>query len=130
MIHLKRVILLGLVVGLSYQADAVNCGEITLQLAEMQKAQALLLQTMVKKNENLAEVLDRYASEFEDSERKLTRSDIQSMHGSANAFRNHEAREQTLVDKFNRQSRDLITKANACLASSNERTGNIATQNQ
>ena len=100
----------------SLQAMAVNCVEVGRQLREMQKTQAILLTSMVKKNESLASVLDRYAVDFDSSERKVSKNDIQSLHGSAEAFRNHGAREMTLVEKFNKQSQDLIIKASSCLS--------------
>ena len=108
-------------------ALAQSCGDLTKQLSEMQKAQALLLQSLVKKNDSLANVLDRYAGDFEASDLKLSKTDIESLHGSASAFRNHRQREQALIEKFTKQSQDLILKTNACLASS-DRLGGIATQ--
>lgn len=102
---------------------AVNCVEVGRQLKEMQKTQAILLTSMVKKNDSLASVLDRYAVDFDSSARKVSKSDIQSLHGSAEAFRNHGAREMTLVEKFNKQSQDLITKASSCL-NKDQRLGN------
>ena len=105
---------------------ASNCVDLTRQLSEMQKAQTILLESMVHKNDSLANVLDRYAGDFEASELRLAKTDIESMQKSANAFRQHKQREQTLIQKFNRQSQLLITKANDCLMAS-QRLGGIST---
>ena len=92
-----------------------DCGRIVKQLELMNLAQKDLLNSMVKKNELLADTLDHFADDFESHGRKINRGDLISLRNSAQAFRRHETREVNLVQKFEFQAEQLIKKTNYCL---------------
>lgn len=117
----RCVLALGLILGIellgaSAHAETTSCAQVSQQLLAMQKAQVALLSAMVNKNESMAAIFENYAKDFESEERKLKRTDIQSLHSSAQAFRNHREREQQLIEKFSVRSNQLIEKTNECLA--------------
>jgi hypothetical protein len=99
-----------------------SCNQVMKQLEMMNLAQKSILDSMLKKNEVLASTLDHYANDFERRDQKILHSDLLSLRNSAKAFRKHEAREQKLVNKFEEQAAQLITKVNVCLDVSSSRS--------
>ena len=98
------------------KAEAKSCSELSSELHSMQTAQTSLLQSMVRKNESMASTLDQYADNF--SVRKAVRkADIVGFHKSAQAFRNHQDREEKLVQRFQSKTDELISSIDECLKS-------------
>jgi hypothetical protein len=91
-----------------------NCNALSRQLNAMVRAQKSLLQSMVKKNDVLANTLDQYAQDFK-SQGGIKKSDIKSLHQSAKSFRGHSRRELILVKRFESKTNQLIAKISACL---------------
>jgi hypothetical protein len=98
---------------------AHECVNVSLQLHEMQKAQDILLESMVKKNDSLAGTLDQFADDLSSHDQKSKKTDIVGMHKSAEAFRGHSDRELLLISKFEKKSQELIEKTSKCLAQNN-----------
>lgn len=99
-------------------ATAVTCAELAEDLKAMQSAQKQLLQSLAKKNETIAQVLDQNATQLEKrmaKNRTLKRSDLQSLRVSARAFRGHDKRETALVTRFEKASNELLAQVQICL---------------
>jgi len=112
-------VMVGSVSGASIRPDRENtpsCGQLRQQLQAMQKAQVSLLSSMVNKNDATANLLDRYARDFEEQGLQLREDDTQSLRSSAQAFRRHREREKKLVQKFDHRSQVLIQQISSCLA--------------
>ncbi len=97
-------------------AEARSCSELTQDLRAMQKAQASLLQSMIRKNESMASTLDQYAQTL-GTKKNLRKSDTLGMRKSATAFRNHQEREEKLVRRFENKTDELISQVEECLKS-------------
>jgi hypothetical protein len=97
------------------ETQSQDCNKLIIQLQMMTSAQKSLLDSMLRKNEMLASTLDLYADDFQNRGQKIKRGDLASLRNSANAFRKHEIREQSLINKFEAQASKLIAKTNQCL---------------
>ncbi len=80
----------------------------------MHRAQTQLLESMVHKNESMASTLDQYAQNFS-QQNKVRKADVVSLRKSAMAFRNHEGREQKLVQRFEKKTGELVEMIASCL---------------
>lgn len=114
--NVLRVGGLGVLIAMSIAsvAEAKSCAELTDDLRAMQKAQASLLDSMVRKNGAMASTLDQYAQNFS-KKRNLRKADLIGMKRSAQAFRSHEAREEKLVRRFQAKTDELLTLVEECL---------------
>lgn len=81
----------------------------------MREAQSFLLQSMVKKNNSLAETLDLFAKDFSAKKGRLRRADFNKLKGSAEAFRGHAEREKSLISRFESSTEDLLDRVSRCL---------------
>lgn len=111
-----------LLFSVSALAAAPKCEELSQDLKAMQEAQKQLLQSLSRKNEMMATVLDQSAEKLEKiltHNRTMKKSDLSGLHISARAFRNHEKRETALIEKFERASGELLDQVQGCLANSN-----------
>lgn len=96
----------------------VDCRAVISQLKSMKQAQQTLLNNMVQNNDTMASTLDQYAGELKMSSQKRHPVSAKEIHGlkqSAESFRQHKAREEKLVAKFDQASSALLTKVEACL---------------
>lgn len=108
--------LLGLPVMAQQQTQNLNqCLELSRQLEQMVDAQKIVLNSMVKKNDAVAETLDHFADDLGGAGQKVKKSDLVSIRQSAKSFRGHTARESELVSKFALQTGMLVEKINECL---------------
>jgi len=117
---LKHLVVLVLLLG-SFQAQASvkpgpNCVAVQKQLQEMERAQGLLLQSMVKKNDSLAGTLDHFADDLKSHQQKPSPSDVVNLKKTAEAFRGHGDRELVLINKFQKKSLELVNQALICLS--------------
>jgi hypothetical protein len=99
---------------------ANKCENLIQDLKSMQAAQTELLSSFMKKNETMAEVLDQHADRLEKSlilHQSLKKTDLRSLHLSAEAFRGHQQKETAIVDRFGKASNDLLDQVEACLTS-------------
>ena len=97
-----------------------RCGDLIHDLKAMQSAQKQLLQSLGQKNQIIATVLDQNAEKLEkimSHQRTLKRSDLSSLHISAQAFRCQAKRETALIAKFERASDELLGQVQSCLSS-------------
>ncbi len=117
--------LVGLMLGSSVAWSAPDCAQLQIQLQEMQKAQGILLESMVKKNDSLANTLDHFAEDLKSHEQKPSRADVVNLHNSAEAFRGHSERELALIEKFQQKSLELIAQTVRCLPSSTATAQNL-----
>lgn len=92
-----------------------TCEESQHQLQDMLRAQDTLLKSMLKKNDSFAGILDQYASELVELNRKVGPREIVSLRSSAKAFRKHKEREQNLINRFGKKSFELVQRVNECL---------------
>lgn len=95
-----------------------TCEALTAELRAMREAQNTLLQNMVQSNDTMADTLEQYAGEFQESSKRrkpISAQDLTSLKQSAEAFRAHKAREQKLVSQFDMASAKLISKVETCL---------------
>lgn len=106
----------GMTVAMGAGAEAKTCSQLTEDLRAMQKAQSSLLETMVRKNESMASTLDEYATTFS-VKKNLRKADLTGMKRSAQAFRNHQDREEKLVQRFESKTEQLISQIEDCLKS-------------
>lgn len=114
---LKLAILgVSILLATAVQAEARSCSDMTNDLRAMQKAQTALLESMVRKNESMASTLDQYAQTF-NSKKTVRKADVVGMKKSAVAFRNHQGREQKLVQRFSDKTDELISQVEQCLKS-------------
>ncbi len=98
-----------------------SCSQLALELENMQGAQKHLLQSFIRKNEMMAQVLDQNAQQIENkilSRQNLKVSDLGTLKGSANSYRGHRTRESSLINKFEIASSKLIDEVQKCLLSS------------
>ncbi len=96
-----------------------KCENLIQDLKSMQGAQKELLQSFMKKNETMAEVLDQQADRLEKNlvlHQSLKKYDLSPMHVSAEAFRSHRVKEAQIVDRFGKASGELLEQVKACLA--------------
>ncbi len=129
--QIQQIIVASLIVVTSWMAGAApvskakthasvvsirECSRLSLQLHEMQRAQGILLESMVKKNDSLAGTLDHFADDLSSHDQKSKKGDIVGMRKSAEAFRGHSDRELVLIAKFQKRSQELIDKTSRCLA--------------
>jgi hypothetical protein len=101
------------------QKPLKTCAQLSKDLVGMQNAQKSLLATFVRKNEMMAAVLDQNALRMEtkiEQRQALKLSDLHSLKNSADAYRNHEAKEKELVNKFEQASSSLIGEIQKCLS--------------
>ncbi len=114
----RIVVVLSFLLGLGSSSawSTTDCMKIQLQLEEMQKAQASLLESMVKKNDSLAGTLDQFADDLKSHEDRPTQVDIINLRNSATAFRGHSDREMILIGKFQKKSKELIGQTVECLS--------------
>lgn len=98
----------------------ISCTEYSRQLIHMADAQNKILNSMVKKNDSLAETLDGYADDFDNQKKQVKQADLVSLRSSADSFRHHSVREHKLVQEFNQKTLSLIEKINMCLKQKNE----------
>jgi hypothetical protein len=95
-----------------------DCDKLILELRAMKKAEAILFANMTENNETMASTLDQYAGELKQAatyKRPVTSRDIKSLKSSAQAFRQHKAREKKLVAKFGQASDRVLIKVESCL---------------
>jgi hypothetical protein len=100
-----------------------NCAKVMNELEAMKRAQSVLLNSFVEKNELVASALDNYADRMNDQKQRrqtLAAQDIQSLKQSAQDFRQHKTREQKLVRKFQKASGEVLAQAIVCLQSRTE----------
>ena len=100
------------------QPEKVSCQALVAELRAMKQAEKTLLTNMVQNNDTMASTLDQYAVELKDSashKKPVTTKDVKSLKQSAQAFRQHKAREQRLISKFDSASATLIDKVQSCL---------------
>lgn len=97
-------------------AEARSCSDLSSDLRAMQKAQDALLESMVRKNESMASTLDQYAQTL-NSKKTVRKTDIVGMKKSAVAFRNHQEREEKLVQRFSNKTEELLSQVEQCLKS-------------
>jgi hypothetical protein len=105
-----------LALALMANAEARSCSEIGEDLQAMQKAQASLLESMVRKNDSMATTLDQYAETFS-VKKSLRKADLVGLKKSALAFRRHGDREEKLVQRFETKTAELISQVQECLKS-------------
>ena len=111
-----------ILIAMAQAAQAKTCSELGDDLRSMQKAQASLLESMVRKNDSMASTLDQYANNLQ-NQRTVRKSDVISLRKSGQAFRDHESREEKLVGRFNKKTDELLTLVEECL-----KTKSIAAQ--
>lgn len=100
-----------------------SCSILALQLENMQSAQRHLLQSFLRKNEMMAQVLEQNAQNIEHkiSNGQLTKSsDLGALKQSAAAYRGHQNRESHLINKFEEASSKLIDEVQRCLINSKD----------
>jgi glutaredoxin 2 len=97
-------------------SEVVNCQSLILQLEAMQGAQKSLLQSMVRKNDTVADSFADYADQFEMKGHRFSKLDLFSLRNTSDSFRKHKERENQLIEKFNHSSSELISKVSICLA--------------
>jgi len=97
------------------QQELHQCLELAKQLEQMANAQSKILNTMVKKNDSLADTLDHFADDLGSTGQKVKKSDIISIRKSAKSYRGHSARESELVESFSQRTGWLIDKVSECL---------------
>lgn len=103
-----------------------SCSQLALELESMQGAQRHLLQSFIRKNEMMAQVLEQNAHQIEtkiNSRQNVKVSDLGTLKGSANAYRGHQSRESNLINKFEAASSKLIDEVQRCLLSSSRDEG-------
>lgn len=104
------------VYGSTRGAQNGQCQSLITQLEAMQAAQRSLLQSMVRKNDTISDSLSDYADEFSMKGNRLSKLDLQSIRETSRSFQRHKVRESMMVEKFERSSRELISKVSVCLA--------------
>lgn len=92
-----------------------QCLELSKQLGQMVNAQKVVMNSMVKKNDAVAETLDHFADDLGGAGQKVKKSDLVSIRQSAKSFRGHSVREAELVGNFATQTELLVEKINDCL---------------
>lgn len=96
--------------------DRLHCGALPEDIKAMREAQSFLLQSMVRKNESLAETLEVFAREFQGKKGRLRPADFKRMTTSAEAYRGHAARERSLVERFETSTNSLALRIEKCLS--------------
>jgi hypothetical protein len=96
-------------------ATGAECKPLKLQLTEMHKAQMHLLNSLVSKNDAMADTLKSFAKDLEKKAPRTESSDFLRLNQSAVAFRAHKIRELDLVQRFEKQSQSLLTQVARCL---------------
>ncbi len=97
-------------------STVTDCSEIVENLRAMRKAQSSLMNTLVKKNDSMAETLDLYAQRLSKSQGNVTKTEIVGLRKSAQSFRKHGVREQGIVRRFEAISAQLMARLEVCLA--------------
>lgn len=95
-------------------AGAKSCADLSNDLKSMQQAQASLLDSMVRKNDMVADTFENYRHSFS-IKKKLAGSDLAGLKKSATAFRSHGSREEKLVARFKHKTDEIIRLVEACL---------------
>ncbi len=104
---------------LSSLAASNRCDSLAKDLKAMQAAQKQLMSSFIRKNDTMAQVLEQNADRLETQliqRRAMKRSDLQALRVSAQTFRGHDAREQALVDRFEKASGELLDQVQKCLS--------------
>jgi hypothetical protein len=96
----------------SATSSVLKCSGLVSELNEMKKAQTKLLQSMVNKNDSMAETLDVFSKDVEKTEARLSSKRLSL---SAAAFRAHKIREMDLIRRFDLQTQKLMTQLMPCL---------------
>lgn len=96
----------------------VDCRSLASDLKAMREAQSFMLNSMVRKNNSLAETLDLFAKDFSAKHGRLKKMDFQKMKKSADAFRGHADRERGLVNRFESSADQLVERVQKCLDAS------------
>ena len=111
------LLILLLSMGSTVQASE-NCPRTMQQLGEMQKAQALLLKSLVQKNLNTSAALSSFARRLEvqkKQNRPVGLREISGLRQSSQDFLSHHQRELELIRKFEEASKEVIAQAQKCL---------------
>lgn len=95
-----------------------DCKALAADLKAMREAQTFMLNSMIRKNNSLAETLDLFAKDFSAKKGQLKKLDFQKMKRSADAFRGHADRERGLVSRFENSADELVTRVQKCLEAS------------
>lgn len=98
---------------------APKCEDLIEDLKAMRTAQSQLLKSYSKKNEAFTVVLDQNAKKLEKTlgtRRGIQKTDLKMLQASARAYRNHQAREDALIDRFEKASATLLEQVQYCLS--------------
>jgi len=112
------VAILGIVFtgSLAYSEQNLNeCLMLSRQLEQMADAQQKVLNSLVKKNDAVADTLDHFADDLGGTGQRVKKTDLLSLRSSAKSFRGHSVREAELVDRFAQKTGALVEKINQCL---------------
>lgn len=96
---------------------SIDCQKLISDLREMRQAQSKVMTSFVKKNETIADALDYMAND----QRNLNALTLKR---SAKTFRDHRAREEQLVVRFETASDQLLDQVEQCLVASTRLSAN------
>jgi hypothetical protein len=102
------------------RAATVNCQQLGSELKQMRMAQRELMKSFVAKNISMAETLDRLASDSIAPKQNLHLM----LSNSADSFRRHQSREESLVKRFDSKTLALIEDVESCLKRRTSGTAN------
>lgn len=105
------------------QTNLNNCLELSKQLEQMVNAQNRVFNSLVKKNEAVAQTLETFANDLGNDGQRVKKADLISLRQSAKSFRGQSLRESELIEKFNQQSEHLVEKIAQCLQQSRNPVG-------
>lgn len=99
-----------------------DCASLISDLKNMQSAQEQILNTYVKRNTLIGEVFESNASKLENSvnTESSKKAAVNNLRNASEAYRNHEAKEKDLTQRFTTASRSLLALVEVCLKNQNE----------
>lgn len=122
----KYLLFFGVLVALLVPADEVSaktgstqfhCSSLIDDLQAMEKAQSLIMKSLVNNHETMAISLEGYSSEAQVQQQKLNQKAFaKEMKDSAQAFRVRGMKAKKISKDFENASRELLKKVNQCLA--------------
>lgn len=95
-------------------AAATSCAELKQELKSMQKAQALMMNSLVNNHESFASTMEEYSSTLQENS-KTAAQVAPSMNKSAEAFRHRGIKGKKMAMQLQKATADLVVRISACL---------------